>query len=70
MLVEEVFETVLLKLVSRYSKASDYNHYTLVHLLKLHVAEVNPHVLDYVKGFLKIQAIDMKKMINNAGTIL
>ena len=49
--MEEVFETVLLKLVSRYSKAPDYNHYTLVHLLKLHVAEVNPHVLAYVKDF-------------------
>ena len=28
-MVEEVFETVLLKLVTRYSKAPDYNHYTL-----------------------------------------
>lgn len=69
-LMEEVFETVLLKLVSRYSKASDYNHYTLVHLLKLHVAEVNPHVLAYVKDFLERQTIDMEKMIKNAGTIL
>lgn len=69
-LMEEVFETVLLKLVSRYSKTSDYNHYTLVHLLKLHVAEVNPHVLDYVKGFLGNQTIDIEKILNNAGTIL
>ncbi len=68
--VEEVFETVLLNLVSRYSKASDYNHYTLVHLLKLHVVEVNPHVLDYVKRFLERQVIDITQIIKNAGTIL
>lgn len=69
-LMEEVFETVLLKLVSRYTKAPDYNHYTLVHLLKLHVAEVNPYVLDYVKEFLGNQTIDMEKILKNAGTIL
>ena len=69
-LMEEVFEMVLLKLVSRYTKAPDYNHYTLVHLLKLHVAEVNPYVLDYVKEFLGNQTIDMEKILKNAGTIL
>ena len=69
-LVKEVFETVLLNLVSRYSKAPDYNHYTLVHLLKLHVAEVNPHVLDYVKWFLERQTIDIEKIIKKAGIIL
>ena len=68
--IEEVFETVLLNLVSRYSKQPYYNYYTLVHLLKLHVKQVNPHVLDYVKSFLERQVIDIKEIIKNAGTIL
>ena len=31
---------------------------------------MNPHVLNYVKGFLERQVIDVEKMIKNAGTIL
>lgn len=68
--VKDVFETVLLKLITNYKKIPEYNYYTLSHLLKLHVLEINPYVLDYVKDFLEINEINIEKIIINAGSIL